>query len=73
MRSSGAQGVPIFSAPLGTLDLSLSYALSKKLSVTLEAVNINSPASEQYYGAPQNQMNYQPLNKIYSLRLQYAF
>lgn len=71
--SSGAQGVPIYAAELGTLDASLSYDVTEQLSVVLDAVNLTGEATEQYYGNPQNQMNYLPINKRVGIQVRYSF
>jgi TonB-dependent receptor len=71
--SSGAQGVPIYAAPVGTLDFSLGYDVSEQLSIVIDGVNINGAHTEQYYGTRQNQMNYLPINKRYGVQLRYTF
>ena len=71
--SSGAQGVAIFAAPLGTLDVSVTYDVSERLSLVFDGVNINGAHSEQYYGSRQNQMNYLPLNQRYGVQVRYSF
>lgn len=70
--SSGAQGVPIIAAPMGTLDLSLAYDFSKQVSLVFDAVNINGATAEQYYGNPHNQRSYLPLNKRYGMQLRFT-
>lgn len=70
--SSGAQGVPVIAAPMGTLDFSLAYDFSKHLSVVLDGVNIAGAHAEQYYGSPRNPMNYLPLNKRYGVQLRFT-
>jgi TonB-dependent receptor len=71
--SSGAQGVPIVAAALGTLDFSLAYNVTEHLSLVLDGVNILNANTEQYYGNPHNQMNYLPLNSRYGLQAKYVF
>jgi TonB-dependent receptor len=71
--SSGAQGVPIYAAPVGTLDFSLGFDVNEQLSIVLDGVNVNGAHTEQYYGSRQNQMNYLPINKRYGVQLRYTF
>jgi TonB-dependent receptor len=71
--SSGAQGVPIYAKSLGTLDFSIGYDLSKRLSLMLEGANLTGARIEQYYGNTHNQMNYVPLNKRYGVQARLAF
>jgi TonB-dependent receptor len=71
--SSGAQGVPIFAKPFGTLDFSIGCDISKRLSLTLDGANLTGARIEQYYGNTHNQMNYVPLNKRYGVQARYAF
>jgi TonB-dependent receptor len=71
--SSGAQGVPIYAAALGTLDFSLGYDVNERLSIVLDGVNIAGAHSENYYGTRQNQMNYLPLNRRYGVQFRYSF
>jgi iron complex outermembrane receptor protein len=71
--SSGAQGVPIFSKAMGTLDFSIGYDVTKQLSIVVDGVNVNGAAAETYYGNPHNQANYQPLNKRFGIQARYTF
>ena len=71
--SSGAQGVPIVAASLGTLDFSVGYNITQHLSVVADGVNILNANTEQYYGSPHNQMNFLPLNSRYGLQVKYVF
>jgi TonB-dependent receptor len=71
--SSGAQGVPIVAASLGTLDFSVAYNVTERLSFVVDGVNILNANTEQYYGNPHNQMNYLPLNSRYGLQAKYVF
>jgi TonB-dependent receptor len=71
--SSGAQGVPIVAASLGTLDFSVAYNVTDHLSFVVDGVNILNANTEQYYGSPHNQMNYLPLNSRYGLQAKYVF
>jgi outer membrane receptor protein involved in Fe transport len=71
--SSGAQGVPIVAASLGTLDFSVAYNVTDHLSFVVDGVNILNANTEQYYGNPHNQMNYLPLNSRYGLQAKYVF
>jgi iron complex outermembrane receptor protein len=71
--SSGAQGVPIFSKSVGTLDLSIGYDISKRLTVMLDGANLTGARIEQHYGNTHNQMNYVPLNKRYGVQVRYVF
>lgn len=70
--SSGAQGVPIIAAPMGTLDFSIAYDFNKQVSIVFDGVNIAGAHSEQYYGNSQNPMNYLPLNKRYGVQLRFS-
>ncbi|MRV70302.1 TonB-dependent receptor [Duganella sp. FT92W] len=71
--SSGAQGVPVFARPFGTLDFSIAYDISKHLSLVLDGANITGARIEQHYGSTHNQMNYVPLNKRYGAQMRYVF
>jgi TonB-dependent receptor len=71
--SSGAQGVPVFAKPFGTLDFALAYDLTKRLSLMLDVANITGAHIEQYYGTTHNQMNFVPLNKRYGVQMRYGF
>jgi iron complex outermembrane receptor protein len=71
-NSSGAQGVPVFAKPLGTLDFSIGYDISKQLSLMLEGANIAGAHIEQYYGNTHQQMNYMPLNKRYAVQARWT-
>ena len=70
--SSAALGAPIYAHDMGTLDFSVSYDISKQLTVVLDGVNIAGASSESYFGNPHSQMNYLPLNKRYGIQLRYA-
>ena len=71
--SSGAQGVPIYARPFGTLDFSIGYDVSKQLSLTLEGANVTGAHIEQHYGNSHNQMNFVPLNQRYGVQARYVF
>lgn len=73
INSSGAQGVPIFAKSVGTLDFSIGYDISKRLSLLLDGANLTSARIEQYYGNTHNQMNYVPLNKRFGAQVRYVF
>jgi iron complex outermembrane recepter protein len=70
---SGAQGVPVFAKPFGTLDVAVGYDVTRRLSLTLDGANITGAHIEQYYGATHRQMNYVPLNKRYGVQMRYVF
>lgn len=71
--SSASLGVPIYAAAMGTLDFSLSYDVSKQLTVVLDGVNIGNAHSEAYFGNPHSQFNYLPLNKRFGVQARYTF
>ncbi|MFS2026164.1 TonB-dependent receptor [Massilia sp. CT11-137] len=71
--SSGAQGVPVFVKPFGTLDVSVGYDITTQLSLMLDGANLTGAHIEQYYGNTHNQMNYVPLNKRYGVQMRYVF
>jgi iron complex outermembrane recepter protein len=71
--SSGAQGVPVFVKPFGTLDVAVGYDITGQLSLMLDGANLTGAHIEQYYGNTHNQMNYVPLNKRYGVQMRYVF
>ena len=71
--SSGAQGVPVFAKSFGTLDFSLGYDITRRLSLMLDGANLTGARIEQHYGNTHNQMNYVPLNKRYGVQARYTF
>lgn len=71
--SSGAQGVPVFVKPFGTLDVAVGYDITRQLSLMLDGANLTGAHIEQYYGNTHNQMNYVPLNKRYGVQMRYVF
>jgi iron complex outermembrane recepter protein len=71
--SSGAQGVPVFAKAVGTLDVSVGYDLTSRLSLMLDGANITGARIEQHYGNTHNQMNYVPLNTRYGVQMRYVF
>lgn len=70
--SSAALGAPIYAHAMGTLDFSVSYDISKQLTVVVDGVNIAGASGEGYFGNPHSQFNYMPMNKRYGVQLRYA-
>ncbi|MEO7577854.1 MAG: TonB-dependent receptor, partial [Massilia sp.] len=70
--SGASLGVPIYEAGVGVLDCSLSYDISKKMSVVVDGVNIAGAHSEQYFGTPHTQRNYLPIGQRYGVQIRYA-
>jgi outer membrane receptor for monomeric catechols len=71
--SSGAQGVPVFVKPFGTLDVAVGYDITRQLSLMLDGANLTGAHIEQYYGNTHNPMNYVPLNKRFGVEMRYVF
>jgi len=71
--SSGAQGVPVFVKPFGTVDVAVGYDITRQLSLMVDGANLTGAHIEQYYGNTHNQMNYVPLNKRYGVQMRYVF
>jgi len=55
---SGANGQPQIQAPYASLDASISYNLTKHVSMTVDAVNINNRMNQTYIGTPGEPLQY---------------
>jgi len=55
---SGANGQPQIQAPYASLDASISYNLTKHVSLTVDAVNINNRMNMTYIGTPGEPLQY---------------
>ncbi len=66
---SGATGLPQIQAPYASLDASISYNLNKKISLTLEGVNLNNRMGQTYIGTPTEPLQYSLNDRRFSLIL----
>ncbi len=66
---SGATGLPQYQAPLGNLDASISYNLTKRISLTLEGVNLTNTMGRTYIGTETEPLQYSLNDRRFSLIL----
>lgn len=66
---SGATGLPQEQAPYASLDASVSYNLTSRISMTLEGVNISNRMGRTYIGSPTEPLQYSLNDRRFSVIL----
>ena len=71
--NQGGNRNPLFTAAFGTLDASISYDITKNISVSLEGVNLTSESFRQYARTETNLVYVQELKPRYYLGARFRF
>ncbi len=69
ISENGAANIPIYFKSYGSLDASISYDFSKRISLTLDGQNLTDTVNYSYQGQPQYLRNYQINDRRVSVRL----
>ena len=73
MQANASQNGGRYAAAYGQWDATLNYNLTPKITVSLEALNINKEHVVQYIRVPTDVVLYQELDSRYELGLRYKF
>lgn len=69
ISENGAANIPIYFKSYGSLDASISYDFTKRVSVTLDGQNLTDTVNYSYQGKEQYLRNYQINDRRISVRL----
>jgi TonB-dependent receptor len=72
-QANAAQFGGLYTAAYGQWDASVNYNLTPKVTVSLEALNINKEHVVEYIRVPADVVDYQELDTRYELGLRYKF
>jgi TonB-dependent receptor len=73
INETGAQTLPIYFKPYGSLDASISYDFNKHVTVSIDGQNLTDTVNYSYQGQPIYLRNYQINDRRYSARLSVRF
>jgi TonB-dependent receptor len=70
---SGANGIPLYAKPYGSLDASVSYDINKHLALSADVVNLNNRMNVLYIGTPAAPLQYQLNDRRFGLSLRATY
>ena len=73
VSETGAENLPIYFKGYGSLDASISYNLTRNLSLTLDGQNLTDAVNYSYQGQQQYLRNYQINDRRFSVRARLLF